>query len=58
MIMEIWSFEIDAIISLLIILRIKENTSMNSRKPIRLVFLSIVYVTVFLPSENCIFILQ
>lgn len=58
MIMEIWSFEIDAIISLLIILRIKENTSMNSRKPIRLVFLSIVYVTVFLPSDNCIFILQ
>ena len=56
--MEIWSFEIDAIISLLIILRIKENTSMNSRKPIRLVFLSIVYVTVFLPSDNCIFILQ
>lgn len=58
MIMEIWSFEIDAIISLLIILRIKENTSMNSRKPIRLVFLSIVYVTVFLPSDNCIFILH
>lgn len=58
MIMEIWSFEIDPIISLLIIMRTKENTSMNSRKPIRLVFLSIVYVTVFLPSDNCIFILQ
>lgn len=58
MIMEIWSFEIDTIISLLIIMRTKENTSMNSRKPIRLVFLSIVYVTVFLPSDNCIFILQ
>lgn len=58
MIMEIWSFEIDTIISLLIMMRTKENTSMNSRKPIRLVFLSIVYVTVFLPSDNCIFILQ
>ena len=58
MIMEIWSFEIDTIISLLIIMRTKDKTSMNSRKPIRLVFLSIVYVTVFLPSDNCIFILH
>lgn len=43
MIMEKRSFNADRIISLLVILRNKKNTSMNSLKPIRLVLLSIVY---------------